>query len=50
MLSWEFIRDTGKLAYEQDLKVVVVTNGSTSTNALKEVLSYVDAFNIDLKG
>lgn len=50
MLSWEFIRDTGKLAHERDLKVVVVTNGSTSTKVLKEVLPYVDAFNIDLKG
>lgn len=50
MLSWEFIRDTGKLAHENGLKVVVVTNGSTSTNVLQEVLPYVDAFNIDLKG
>lgn len=50
MMSWEFIRDTGKLAKEKGLKVVVVTNGSASLKALDEVLPYVDAFNIDLKG
>lgn len=50
MISWPYIRDCAKLAHENRLKVVVVTNGSVHEFALKEVLPYVDAFNIDLKG
>lgn len=50
MISWEFIRDTAKLAHEKGLKVVVVTNGTATVEALEKILPYVDAFNIDLKG
>lgn len=50
MLSWEFIRDTGRLAKARGLQVVVVTNGSVTLPVLEKVLPYVDAFNIDLKG
>lgn len=50
MIGWEYIRDTAKLAKEKGLKVVVVTNGTASLETLEEILPYVDAFNIDLKG
>ncbi|OLU45912.1 AmmeMemoRadiSam system radical SAM enzyme [Faecalibaculum rodentium] len=50
MIGWEYMRDTAKLAKENDLQVVVVTNGTASQEALEEILPFVDAFNIDLKG
>ena len=50
MISWEFIRDTAKLAHENGLKVVVVTNGTATVETLEKILPYVDAFNVDLKG
>lgn len=43
MIGWEYIRDTAKLAKENDLQVVVVTNGTASREALEEILPYVDA-------
>lgn len=50
MISWEFIQDTARLAHENGLKVVVVTNGTASVETLEKILPYVDAFNVDLKG
>lgn len=50
MISWEYIRDTFRLAKEAGLKTVIVTSGSTSPESLDEVLDLTDAFNIDLKG
>lgn len=46
----EFVRDTAKLAQEQGLKTVVVTNGSVTEEALDSVLPFIDAMNVDLKG
>lgn len=50
MISWEFIRDTARMAHENGLKVVVVTNGTASVETLEKILPYVAAFNVDLKG
>lgn len=50
LIGWEFVRDTARLSREKDLKTVVVTNGSFTEETLQEVLPYVDAMNIDLKG
>lgn len=50
MVGYEFVRDCSKLAHEEGLKNVVVTNGCASHEALEAILPYVDAFNIDLKG
>ncbi len=50
MVGFEFVRDTAKLVRERHMKNVTVTNGSASREALEEVLPYMDAFNIDLKG
>jgi pyruvate formate lyase activating enzyme len=50
MVGYEYVRDTAKLAKEKGLKTVLVTNGEASEQALGEVLPFIDAMNIDLKG
>lgn len=50
MIGYEYVRDTARLVKARGLDNVVVTNGSVSAEILKEVLPWVDAFNIDLKG
>lgn len=50
MIDYEYIRDSARLAHEKGLKTVVVTSGNASVPVLEEILPYVDAFNIDLKG
>ena len=50
LIGYEFVRDTAKLVHEYGMKNVVVTNGSLSTEAASEILPYIDAYNIDLKG
>ncbi len=50
LIAYEYIRDTGKLLRENHMKTVVVTNGSASLQVLDEILPWVDAMNIDLKG
>jgi len=47
---YEFMLDTAKLVSEAGLKNVVVSNGYINEEPLLELLDYVDAFNIDLKG
>jgi pyruvate formate lyase activating enzyme len=44
-----FSKKTSSLARQKNLKVIYVTNGYFSDKSLIEVLSFVDAFNIDLK-
>ncbi len=50
LIGWEFVRDTARLAKEHGLLNVAVTNGMVSQRVLHEVLPYLDAVNIDLKG
>ena len=50
MVGWEFVRDTARLVRQKGMKNVVVTNGSVLLPVLEQVLPYIDAFNIDLKG
>lgn len=50
LIGYEFVRDCSKLAKEKGLMNVVVTNGYICEEPLKELLPYIDAFNIDLKG
>jgi len=50
LIGWEYIRDTAKLVKEAGLKNVLVTNGTASLPVLEELLPYIDAMNIDLKG
>ncbi len=50
LIGYEYVRDCAKLAHENGLKNVVVTNGCVEPEILEAVLPYVDAFNVDLKG
>lgn len=50
LICFEFVRDTAKMLKEKGLKTVLVTNGFVSEEVLKEILPFVDAMNIDLKG
>jgi pyruvate formate lyase activating enzyme len=46
---YEFMLETARLAHEKGLKNVVVSNGYINPEPLKNLLPFVDAFNIDLK-
>lgn len=50
LICYEFVRDCAMLAKKNKLKNVVVTNGCFSEEILEEILPFIDAFNIDLKG
>lgn len=50
MTGFEYVRDTARLVRDLGMKNVVVTNGAFPAETLDEVLPYIDAFNIDLKG
>lgn len=50
LIGYEYVRDCAVLAKENNLKNVVVTNGCFLEEPMKELLPYIDAFNIDLKG
>ena len=50
LVGWEFVRDSAKLVHERGMKNVLVTNGTASAEILEELLPYIDAMNIDLKG
>jgi len=49
LIWFEYVLDCCKLAREQGLKNVFVTNGYVNPEPLAELLGYADAFNIDLK-
>lgn len=50
LTGYEFIRDTARLVHGRDMKNVLVTNGTVELTVLEELLPYIDALNIDLKG
>lgn len=50
LVGYEFVRDTARLVRERGMKNVLVTNGCVKLPVLEELLPYVDAMNIDLKG
>lgn len=50
LIGYEYVMDCSKLARENGLKNVVVTNGSFCEESMKDLLTYIDALNIDLKG
>ncbi|GAB6099884.1 AmmeMemoRadiSam system radical SAM enzyme [Halanaerocella petrolearia] len=49
LIWYEYILDTAKLAKEEGLKNVLVTNGMINPEPLKELLPYIDAINLDVK-
>lgn len=50
LIGYEFVMDCSKLAHECGLKNVVVTNGCINEKPFRELLTFIDAMNIDLKG
>ncbi len=50
LIGYEFVRDTAKLVQEKGMVNVLVSNGMASLEALSEIIPYIDAMNIDLKG
>ena len=50
LISYEYIRDTGRLIHDQGMVNVLVTNGTADLHILREIGPYIDAMNIDLKG
>lgn len=50
LVGWEYVRDTAKLVKEAGMETVLVTNGTASLSVLEELLPFIDAMNIDLKG
>lgn len=50
LVGWEFVRDTARLVREHGMVNVLVTNGTASREVLEELLPWMDAMNIDLKG
>ena len=50
LAGWEFVRETARLVREYGMVNVLVTNGTASQEVLEELLPWIDAMNIDLKG
>ena len=50
LVGYEFVRDTAKLVHEAGMVNVLVSNGMAELPVLEEILPYMDAMNIDLKG
>lgn len=48
-IALEYALDTSKLAHENDIKTIYISNGYMTPEALKLLLKDIDAFNIDLK-
>ncbi|MEN8136686.1 MAG: AmmeMemoRadiSam system radical SAM enzyme [Thermodesulfobacteriota bacterium] len=48
-IFYEFALDTARLAAEQDIKNIFVSNGYTSPEATRQIAPFLDANNIDLK-
>ena len=50
LIGFEYVRDTARLAKVAGLSAALVTNGYVTQEKLHEILPYIDAMNIDLKG
>ena len=50
LVAYEFVRDTAELVHGYGMKTVLVTNGYAEDSVLDELLPFIDAMNIDLKG
>lgn len=50
MTGFEYVRDAAREVRARGMKNVLVTNGCFEQCALDEVLPWIDAYNIDLKG
>ena len=50
LICYEFVRDCAKLIHDIGKHNVLVSNGEASAEVLSEILPYMNAMNIDLKG
>ncbi|ACV61278.1 Radical SAM domain protein [Desulfofarcimen acetoxidans DSM 771] len=50
LMWYEFVLDTAKLIHAAGFKNVLVTNGYIGEEPLREIIPYIDAMNIDIKG
>lgn len=50
LVGYEYVRDTARLVHEKGMVNVLVSNGMASLEVLQELVPYIDAMNIDLKG
>jgi pyruvate formate lyase activating enzyme len=50
LISYEYVYDCALLARQKGLKTVLVTNGYICAKPFTDILPYIDAMNIDLKG
>ena len=50
LVGYEYVRDTARLAKNEGLKTVMVTNGTAELSVLEELAPCIDAMNVDLKG
>ena len=50
LTGYEYVRDTARLVHGRGMKNVLVTNGCARLPVLEELLPWIDAMNIDLKG
>ena len=49
LISYEYVRDCGRLIHEKGMYNVLVSNGTASLEVWEEIKPYIDAMNIDLK-
>lgn len=49
-IFFEYMLDTAKIARKKGIKNTIVSNGFINPEPLKELVKYIDAANIDLKG
>jgi len=49
VIWFEYIADIAREARKEGLKTVMVTNGYANSQPLDEIISFTDAFNVDLK-
>lgn len=50
IIYYEFLKETTALTSKKGLKNVMITNGYINSKPLNELLPYIDAFRVDLKG
>ena len=50
LVGWEYVLDTARLVKNAGMKTVLVTNGTASADIAEQLLPFIDAMNIDLKG
>ncbi|KAF0226365.1 MAG: glutamate 5-kinase [Erysipelotrichaceae bacterium] len=50
LINYEYVLETSKLAKAEGLKTVLVTNGTVESEILNQLVPFIDAYNIDLKG